>query len=333
MINAYKNGKDLYATIASSVYNNNYEDNLEHNPDGSFSPDGKKRRSSVKAILLGIMYGRGVASIAEQIGGTIQDAQRIVDDFYKSFPQVKTWMDESENSAKTLGYVETIWGRRRRLPDIQLPRFEAKFKDGIISDSEFNPLLGSKNLISSGKSNLIENYLNKANECRSRKQVEDLKLQALKDNVELKCNEGFISQAQRQCVNARIQGGAADMSKRAMIKVHQDEELKRLGFKLLLAVHDELIGECPEENQDAVADRLSEVMKSAALPEVQVPFKCDATITHAWYEDECAAEIQKQYHKLIDDKGYTSTDARKSLIDSEIQWTIEEIDSLLTMEA
>ena len=53
MINAYKNGKDLYATIASSVYNNNYEDNLEHNPDGSFSPDGKKRRSSVKAILLG----------------------------------------------------------------------------------------------------------------------------------------------------------------------------------------------------------------------------------------------------------------------------------------
>lgn len=152
------------------------------------------------------MYGRGVASIAEQIGGTIQDAQKIVDDFYKSFPQVKTWMDESENSAKTLGYVETIWGRRRRLPDIQLPKFEAKFKDGISNDTEFNPLLGSKNLVCSGKSNVIESYLKKAEDCRSRKQIEDLKALAFKDNVELKCNEGFISQAQRQCVNARIQG-------------------------------------------------------------------------------------------------------------------------------
>lgn len=333
MINAYKNGKDLYATIASSVYNNNYEDNLEHNPDGSFSPDGKKRRSSVKAILLGIMYGRGVASIAEQIGGTIQDAQRIVDDFYKSFPQVKTWMDESENSAKTLGYVETIWGRRRRLPDIQLPKFEAKFKDGIANDTEFNPLLGSKNLVCSGKSNVIESYLKKAEDCRSRKQIEDLKVLALKDNVELKCNEGFISQAQRQCVNARIQGGAADMSKRAMIKVHHDKELNKLGFKLLLAVHDELIGECPAENQEAVAERLSEVMKISALPEVQVPFKCDATVTTAWYEDECAAELQKQYKKLQEEKGYSEYDARKSLIETEIQWTVEEIDHLLSMEA
>lgn len=53
MITAYKEGKDLYATIAAGVYNNKYEDNLEHNPDGSFSPDGKKRRSSVKSLLLG----------------------------------------------------------------------------------------------------------------------------------------------------------------------------------------------------------------------------------------------------------------------------------------
>lgn len=333
MINAYKEGKDLYATIASGVYKNNYEDNLEHNLDGTFSPDGKKRRSSVKAILLGIMYGRGVASIAEQIGGTIQDAQKIVDDFYASFPQVKVWMDESENMAKTLGYVETVWGRRRRLPDIQLPKFEVKFKDGILSDSEFNPLLGAKNIVSSGKSNLIQTYLNKANECRSRKQIEDLKIQALKDNIELKCNEGFISQAIRQCVNARIQGSAADMSKRAMIKVHHDPELQRLGFKLLLAVHDELIGECPEENQEAVAERLSEVMKISAQPEVTVPFKCDASIVPSWYFDECAAEVQKQYHKLQTEEGYSSLEARQFLIDTEVQWTSQEIDALLAAEA
>lgn len=53
MINAYKEGKDQYANIASKVYHNNYEDNLEHYPDGSIFEDGKKRRSSVKGLLLG----------------------------------------------------------------------------------------------------------------------------------------------------------------------------------------------------------------------------------------------------------------------------------------
>ena len=53
MINAYKHGKDLYATIASGVYHNRYEDNLEVNPDGSPNPEGAKRRSSVKSLLLG----------------------------------------------------------------------------------------------------------------------------------------------------------------------------------------------------------------------------------------------------------------------------------------
>ena len=54
MINAYKEGKDLYATIASGVYHNNYEDNLEFNPKtGAYSSDGAARRSSVKSLLLG----------------------------------------------------------------------------------------------------------------------------------------------------------------------------------------------------------------------------------------------------------------------------------------
>ena len=53
MINAYKQGKDLYATIASGVYNTGYWDCMEHWEDGSPNPDGKKRRSSVKSLLLG----------------------------------------------------------------------------------------------------------------------------------------------------------------------------------------------------------------------------------------------------------------------------------------
>lgn len=118
-----------------------------------------------------------------------------------------------------------------------------------------------------------------------------------------------------------------------MIKVHHDKELNKLGFKLLLAVHDELIGECPAENQEAVAERLSEVMKISALPEVEVPFRCDSTVTYCWYEDECAAELQKQYKKLIDECKYSPTDARQYLINTEIQWTPDQIDHLLTFEA
>ena len=53
MINAYKEGKDLYATIASGVYHNDYWDNMEHHQDGSPNPSGKKRRSNCKSILLG----------------------------------------------------------------------------------------------------------------------------------------------------------------------------------------------------------------------------------------------------------------------------------------
>jgi hypothetical protein len=53
MINAYKQGKDLYATIAMGIYKMGYWDCMEHHEDGSPNPEGKKRRSSVKAILLG----------------------------------------------------------------------------------------------------------------------------------------------------------------------------------------------------------------------------------------------------------------------------------------
>ena len=53
MIQAYKDGKDLYATIAAGVYKNDYWDNMEHRQDGSANPEGKKRRNSVKSLLLG----------------------------------------------------------------------------------------------------------------------------------------------------------------------------------------------------------------------------------------------------------------------------------------
>ena len=146
MINAYKAGKDLYATIAQGVYKNTYWDNMECWEDGSPNPEGKKRRSSVKSLLLGIMYGRGVASIAEQINGTVEEAQKIIDDFYTGFPKVKDWIAKTEADAKVNGYVEDLWGRRRRLPDIKLPKYTVKYEK---ESTTFNPILYTKGIYSS----------------------------------------------------------------------------------------------------------------------------------------------------------------------------------------
>ena len=246
------------------------------------------------------MYGRGVKSIAEQIDGTVEDAQKIIDDFYKSFPKVETWISETQENAKKNGYVEDLWGRRRRLPDLQLPKYRVEFLDKNKASTDFNPLLGAKGLVTNSNSAVLNDYLIKANKCFGYKQINALKKQAEADGVHIHDNSGFISQAERQCVNARIQGGAATMSKKAMIKVHYDKELNDLGFRLMIPVHDELIGECPEENAERVAERLCEVMRNAAKPEVQVPFKCDPTIERSWYDTDYNDNLIKDYKKLLD---------------------------------
>lgn len=143
MINAYKQGKDLYATIAMGVYKMGYWDCMERHEDGSPNPEGKKRRQSVKAILLGIMYGRGAQAIADQIGSSKERAQQIVDDFYSSFPSVKTWMDESLANLKKKEYVEDFYGRRRRLPDIGLQSYKVTNMNPTIN---YNPFLNCPNV-------------------------------------------------------------------------------------------------------------------------------------------------------------------------------------------
>lgn len=296
MVNAYTEGKDLYAMIASKVYNNNYADNLEFHPDtGKIQPDGKKRRTACKSLLLGIMYGMGVGAIAAKLKCSIEEAQDIKQSFFKQFPNVENWILETEKFAHKYGYVEDIWGRRRRLPDILMPKFEV-----ITGEKEFNPLLGSKGKFSSSAEKLKQQYMSKLKNCRDKKSIDSVKLQAKQAGIEIKDNTGYVSRSERQCVNARIQGGAASMSKRAMINVYRNEELRNLGFRLLLTVHDELIGECPKENKERCKELLSQCMIDAAKPEVIVPFKCDASDFDSWYIDVYASEILKEYRACKD---------------------------------
>lgn len=121
MQNAYKEGKDLYAIMGSQVYNLPYEECREFYPDGSVNKEGKERRTTMKSVLLGIMYERGSKAIAEQFDRSAEWADELISNFYRAFPKIQQLRLKIEKMAEEYGYVTTIKGRKRRLPDMQLP--------------------------------------------------------------------------------------------------------------------------------------------------------------------------------------------------------------------
>lgn len=353
MITAYKQGKDLYATIASGVYKMGYWDCMERYEDGSPNPEGKKRRQSVKAILLGIMYGRGARAIAEQIGSTVERAQEIVDDFYKSFPSVKTWMDASLAKLKERNYVEDFYGRRRRLPDINLPAYKVSRLKPQSTAETFNPFINCsdreiEDLLVKEWEGIVNEKVRKSQEFQkekalkegrvfvendemSNRQYESLAKEAIKKGIKIEAFTGRRSQAERQCVNAMIQGGAATMTKIAMNKIYRDPILNQYGFKMLIGVHDELIGQCKEEYKDICADRLCEVMKTCVSDIVDVPFKCDPSVVRRWYEDEMGYSIQDKLKGLVTE-GKTEEEAIEILKSKNPEFNDEQFQALLTIE-
>lgn len=285
MINAYLEGKDLYGTIASKIYKMPYEECLEFRPDGSVNPEGKARRTSVKPVLLGIMYGRGVPSIAEQLKISTQEAQKIIDDFYTEFSKVKEFVDFAQSFARDYGFVETAWGRKRRLSDMQLPPIEIKPCIKSYSDN-FDPFaFGNTDLPQDDyvPNEIYKKYWTLLNKARGKQQQQNVKELAAQEGYTIKDNRGFIKDAERQCVNSIIQGSAADMTKITMIKIFNDAELNRLGYKLIIPVHDEVLGICPRENAKAVRDRLEYIMVHVVDDKFEIPMKCDIEVTERWY--------------------------------------------------
>ena len=283
MLQAYLDGKDLYSTIASKIYGVPYEECKEFRPDGSVNPEGKARRTSVKPVLLGLMYGRGVPSIAEQMNISPKEAQGIIDDFYNGFPKVKEFVQFAQQFASEYGFVETAWGRKRRLDDMLLNPIELKPKKSADSAS-FNPLgFDDEDDEDYVDDETYSRFLRLSNRAFGREAKQRVKELALQEGYELIDNGGKIADAQRQCVNSIIQGSAADMTKIAMIKVHNDPELNRLGYKLIIPVHDEVLGVCPKENAKAVAERLEYIMIHIVDGKFKIPMKTDIEITERWY--------------------------------------------------
>ena len=305
----YMEGKDLYATIAAKAFHNNYEDNLEFHPEtGKLQPDGKKRRSKAKTIQLAITYGMSANTLAERLGSTKEEANDIIDGFYKGFPNIKVFADNSQKMLREKGYVTDLFGRRRHLPDAQLSDYEISL---VNAQSDFNPILGCNGLVQQIPADVkqqMQSYLDEIREAKWNKERTAIISRAEADGFKIKNNGGFISRALRQCLNARIQGTAASMTKLAMIMIREDKELNDLGFKLLVTVHDEVFGECPTENSIRCGERLCEVMIEAAKVKCSyTPWKCDPYILKRWYCDEASGEVRKDYLKLIKENSEEKT--------------------------
>ena len=281
MYETFMHGKDLYSEIASKAFNKAYEDCREFNADGTTNKQGKERRTQAKSILLGVLYGRGEASIAEQLNCSVDKAKSIKQSVFKGFPAIKKFEQDSLDMAYELGYVTTVCGRKRRLPALQLDEYEFVY-DGSVSDDLLDFDAMNEPVIEEVPIERQQYYLRKLHSCRfdeKRKIFE----QANKEGIWIVDNGKKIADATRQCVNSRIQGSAADLTKLAMIELNENERLKELGFRLLIPVHDEVIAECPEENAKECSELLASVMSHAAEEILEMPIKCDVEITRCWY--------------------------------------------------
>lgn len=192
--------------------------------------------------------------------------------------------------ARDLGYVTTLWGRKRRLPKMQLPLYEFDFSNFVVAT--FDPLNfdGSFDEQTSIQYEKIDYYTNLMNKAWGRVAKEQVKQKALAEGIKIIDNGGYIADAERQCVNARVQGSASDMTKKAMILIGNDKRLKELGFQLLIPVHDELIAQCPLKNAKECKERFANLMSIAAKDKLEVPISCDVTLTKEWYGEEIEVE-------------------------------------------
>ena len=284
MYDTFIAGKDLYSEIASKSFNKPYEECKEFREDGSTNKEGKERRSRAKKVLLATLYGMSDQGVAKDLNISIEKAREIKESVFRGFPAIKYFEQDSLNMAYELGYVTTVCGRKRRLPDLQLEEFEFRWKDGAPPDDDLLDFddEGVQDADQTVPQDIQKKYLRKLRHARfndKRKIFEE----ASAEGVWIVDNGAKIADAQRQCVNARIQGSAADLTKLAMIKLNNNKRLKELGFKLLIPVHDEVIAECPKENIKECSQLLAETMSKAAEEILEMPIKCDVEITKQWY--------------------------------------------------
>ena len=204
MIDAFLSGYDIHAATAAKVYKTNIED---VNSD---------MRRKAKTANFGIIYGISVFGLAERMNVDRKEAKELIEGYFETYPQVKAYMDKSIEVAREKGYVETIFHRKRFLPDIN-----------------------SRNAV-------VRGY------------------------------------AERNAINAPIQGSAADIIKVAMARIYERFKREGLKAKMILQVHDELNFSVPIEERERVEQAVIEEMEKAY--KMHVPLKADCGWGKNWLE-------------------------------------------------
>lgn len=278
MLETFLAGRDLYSEIASKAFNKPYEECKEFRPDGTTNKEGKERRSQAKSILLGVLYGRGVDSIAEQIGKSKEEAQKIKDSVFKGFPAIQKFEADSIKMAEELGYVTTVCGRKRRLPSMMLPDYDVQWINGVKSDDDL--LDFDSEPVTEVPDDVWYKWVNRVKSAPFKQRYKVFKAA---NEEGLYIVDNTKDKDVTKVVNARIQGSAADLTKIAMIHLRNNEELNKLGFRMLIPVHDEIIAECPEENAKRCSELLAETMSKAAEEILKMPINCDVEVSRAWY--------------------------------------------------
>ena len=292
MIETFQKGKDIYATIASIAFNLPYEECLEFHPEThEYQPDGKARRSIAKVLVLGINYGMSTESIGQDLWGDdksmsdeerTKKAQKIFDAVMLGFPHLRDAILGAQHKARTLGYTETILGRRRHHPDMQLPEFEFEAMPGYVNP-DIDPLdvntLSNKSAI---PDRIVEQLKKEFKGYKYYGQIVKRTKELYEQKIKVVNNRYRISEASRQVWNAVIQGSAAELTKMAILKLTNNPEWNEIGGRFLVPVHDELIVEVPFEKRAEGARILKECMEGAGdfLP---FTISCDIEETFRWY--------------------------------------------------
>ena len=228
LLKAAREGRDVYSSIAAIAFNTTYEDCCEFFPEGTpirhnekgewekcdqsicekladghsdTNYEGKNRRSQSKSIVLGICYGRGIPSIAKQLGTTEQEAQNIYDSVLDIFKGLKKFDEDSKRMAYEKGYVTTAYGRRRRLPDIRLPEYSISYTAEHMEKAK-----NQKDLPTEMPQEVFDYWAKQVSNIKYRSDYRNLKDIAYAQGINLVSNSAFKARAARQTVNARIQG-------------------------------------------------------------------------------------------------------------------------------
>ena len=204
MIKVFREGKDLHAATAANIYKKPIEEVT------------RDERTKSKRANFGIIYGITVFGLAERLDIPRDEAKMLIDGYFDTFPQVHDYMEKSKEVARQKGYVTTLFGRRRYLPDINSHNATVR---------------------------------------------------------------GF---AERNAINAPIQGTAADIIKVAMIRIYNRFKAEGIRSKMILQVHDELnFSVFPEEKEKVESIVLEEMQNALNL---SVPLVADSGFGQNWLE-------------------------------------------------